>query len=64
MDLACLGGGEFQGSKLVMPRPPNDNAERLLPQVTAVTLPGASNHSLPATNSDQLNEALDTFLAA
>ncbi len=88
--LASLGGGEFRGSKLVMPRPPSNEglraldvptllllaerskahhigrvrttAERLLPQVVTVILPGASHHTLPATDPDPLTEALDAFL--
>jgi pimeloyl-ACP methyl ester carboxylesterase len=40
------------------------NAERLLPQVGASVLPGASHHSLPAGSPGQLNDELRRFLAS
>jgi pimeloyl-ACP methyl ester carboxylesterase len=38
------------------------NAERLMPDVTAAVLPGASHHSLPAAKPDRLNQELADFL--
>jgi pimeloyl-ACP methyl ester carboxylesterase len=39
------------------------NAERLLPHLTTGTLRGASHHSIPMTDPDQLNDDLIAFLA-
>jgi len=90
LTVACLGG-EFRGSKIVMPRRPKPadlraasvptllllaerskahdirriggRAARLMPHLTAVVLPGASHHSLPAASPDRLNQELADFLA-
>jgi hypothetical protein len=38
------------------------NAERLLPHVSVVVLPGTSHHFLPAASPDRLNQELTAFL--
>jgi pimeloyl-ACP methyl ester carboxylesterase len=90
LTLACLGGGEYRASKLVVPHRPRpedlrsleaetlvvlaqksrahdihevrDAAERHVPGVSVVVLPGASHHSLPATDPEALNRELLRFL--
>jgi hypothetical protein len=42
LELACLGGGEFRGAKIVMPKPP---AAKLLTEMTVPTLVLLAEHS-------------------
>ncbi|MCO5970105.1 alpha/beta fold hydrolase [Actinoallomurus soli] len=39
------------------------NARRLMPHVAGAVLPGVSHHAMPAARPEQLNRALETFLA-
>jgi hypothetical protein len=59
---ASSGGRPAKKSKAHDIRHIRTNAERLLLHLTTGTLPGASHHSIPMTDPEQLNDDLITFL--